>query len=113
MTSDRRAITNALAGFVGRVVTPDVIEEITVAVLKVDMINNCEILTRGETDFSLSNMDRYAVIPLEVFQAMGGPNHPAYRAGIERALAAMQDSLKAGADQKIADRDEFSSCGDE
>jgi hypothetical protein len=48
-------------------------------------LKNCIMLTRGEDDFSLSTMDGYAIVPAEVFVAMGGTDHPAYTAGLARA----------------------------
>jgi len=52
-------------------------------------ITNCVLLSRPEDgvlfDFSGSvRLDGYAVIPLDLFDAMGGVDHPAYREAVSR-----------------------------
>ena len=47
-------------------------------------------LFRGDDKGVRAYLDRYAIIPLEVFEAMGGAEHPAFRAFQEKANEAFR-----------------------
>ena len=59
-------------------------------------MNQCYVVARNYTEPPLfradaenvrAYLDRYAVIPLEVFEAMGGTQHPAFQGFQERLSA--------------------------